>query len=195
MHNMFSACQHGWKFFAPNGRCYKHYSQNKTWHEAREYCRLSAPTSVAEGNSETGDLVSIPNRATNAFLTRLSKRWSWIGARKKMGQWKWSDGSRWRYESWANGGKGWISNIFFINIMMISICIFKCFNMFTGQRQGKGVPSKSSKTRDYAVLNAYWAAPGKWDVMFGSVRTSFYCQYMKSCKVFEECDFPHCGGI
>ena len=84
---------------------------------------------------------------------------------------------------------------FFINIMMISICIFKCFNMFTGQRQGKGVPSKSSKTRDYAVLNAYWAAPGKWDVMFGSVRTSFYCQYMKSCKVFEECDFPHCGGI
>ena len=113
MHNMFSAC-HGWKFFAPNERCYKHYSLNKTWHEAREYCRLSAPTSVAEGNSETGDLVSIRNHATNAFLTTLSNQWSWIGARKKMGQWKWSDGTRWGYESWANGGKGWISNIFLV---------------------------------------------------------------------------------
>ena len=81
--------------------------------------------------------------------------------------------------------------IFFINLMMISICIFKCFNMFTGQRQGKGVPSKSSKTRIYAVTNAYWAGPGKWDAMFGSVRTSFYCQYEKGCK-FKECDYPHC---
>ena len=52
-----------------------------------------------------GDLASIPDKTTNDFLTHLSGVISWIGATDAAseGNWQWSDGTPWGYESWAAG--------------------------------------------------------------------------------------------
>ena len=53
-----------------------------------------------------GDLASIPDQATNEFLTTLSTDISYIGASdaESEGTWKWTDGTTWGYESWFGGG-------------------------------------------------------------------------------------------
>ena len=37
---MFSLdnCQEGWTYFQPSGKCYKFFTEWKTWDEARAYC-------------------------------------------------------------------------------------------------------------------------------------------------------------
>ena len=52
-----------------------------------------------------GDLASIPDQATNDFLTTLSADKSWIGATDAAleGSWTWTDGTPWGYESWLEG--------------------------------------------------------------------------------------------
>ena len=94
----FSGCSPGWTYFPNNAHCYKHFSATKTWINARSYCRSLAQTN--------GDLVSIPDQATNDFLTTLSTDNSYIGASdaETEGTWKWTDGTPWGYESWFGGG-------------------------------------------------------------------------------------------
>ena len=95
--NFFSGCSPGWTYFPNNAHCYKHFSATKTWINARSYCRSLAQTN--------GDLVSIPDQATNQFLTTLSTDNSWTGASDAAseGSWTWSDGTPWGYESWLQG--------------------------------------------------------------------------------------------
>ena len=93
----FSGCSPGWTFFPHTSRCYRHFSKAKTWENARDFCVASS--------LHYGDLVSIPDQATNDFLTQLSDVISWIGATDAAseGNWQWSDGTPWGYESWAAG--------------------------------------------------------------------------------------------
>ena len=94
---MFSGCSPGWTYFPNTGRCYKHFPESRTWADARSFC-----LSVSLAN---GDLASIPDQATNDFLTTLSADKSWIGATDAAseGSWTWTDGTHWGYESWLEG--------------------------------------------------------------------------------------------
>ena len=103
---IFSGCSPGWTYFPNTTRCYRHFPESRTWVEARSFC-----LSVAQTN---GDLASIPDQATNEFLTTLSTDISYIGASdaESEGTWKWSDGTPWGFQNWApgepnnNGGSG-----------------------------------------------------------------------------------------
>ena len=101
---IFSGCLLGWTYFPNTARCYKHFPETKTWMNARSYC-----LSVAQTN---GDLVSIPDQATNEFLITLSTVHSWIGASDAAseGSWTWSDGTPWGYESWGEGEPNNVNN-------------------------------------------------------------------------------------
>ena len=51
-----------------------------------------------------GDLVSIPDKETNAFLTTLTSKQAWIGISDadSEGTWTWSDGTLENYTNWYN---------------------------------------------------------------------------------------------
>ena len=93
---IFSGCSPGWTYFPNTARCYKHFPESIMWVEARNFC-LSLPN--------IGDLVSIPDQATNEFLTTLSTDISYIGASdaETEGTWKWTDGTPWSFENWGPG--------------------------------------------------------------------------------------------
>ena len=90
-----SVCSFGWTPFIDTGLCYKYFSDEKYWAEARRFC-----LSVAPGN---GDLASIPDQATNDFLTTLTSEESWIGATDAGSEddWRWSDGTAWGFTNWS----------------------------------------------------------------------------------------------
>jgi len=99
-------CLPGWT--QRRNHCYRHYSEKKTWTDARTFCISTAPYS--------GDLASIPtvhSSNINKFLAELSTDYSWIGGSDAAseGKWEWSDGTPWGYENWDanqpdnNGGK------------------------------------------------------------------------------------------
>ena len=94
---LFSGCSPGWTYFPNTGRCYKHFPVPRTWVDARFLCLVVAQTN--------GDLASIPDQATNVFLTTLSTDNSYIGASdaETEGTWKWSDGTPWSFENWGPG--------------------------------------------------------------------------------------------
>ena len=66
-----SECSHGWTYSDHTKRCYKHYSELKTWSAARAHCQAQTPHS--------GDLASVPDQDTNDFLTTLTNETVWIG--------------------------------------------------------------------------------------------------------------------
>ena len=103
--NFDSDCLPGWT--QRRNHCYRHYSEKKTWTDARTFCISTAPYS--------GDLASIPtvhSSNINRFLAELSTDYSWIGGTDAAseGNWEWSDGTPWGYENWAstepNNNKG-----------------------------------------------------------------------------------------
>ena len=59
-----TACHPGWSYFPKTERCYKYYSEKKTWPDARFFCRREA----FQLGSDVGDLASIPDQATQDFL-------------------------------------------------------------------------------------------------------------------------------
>ena len=96
-----AACSAGWTYFPQSGLCYKYHSIEKTWDEARRFCQT---------NAQDGDLASVPDKATNDFLTTLTTEYSWIGATDEgsEGTWRWSDGTPWGYENWSpNNPDNW----------------------------------------------------------------------------------------
>ena len=56
-------CADGWTCSYHNGLCYKYQSTKLPWTEARAHC---------QGLSAGGDLASVPDQATNDFLTTLT---------------------------------------------------------------------------------------------------------------------------
>ena len=66
------------------------------WQEARKHCQEASPNSG-------GDLASIPDEDTNAFLQTLSQNYKkvWVGGHRSDGEeWVWSDGTPWQFEKW-----------------------------------------------------------------------------------------------
>ena len=67
--------------------------------EARASCQANTPAPY------NGDLASVPDQATNDFLTTLTTDLVWIGGNDidTEGTWVWSDGTPWNYDSWRPG--------------------------------------------------------------------------------------------
>ena len=68
-----------------------------SWTEARTQCQTIAPYN--------GDLASVPDQATNDFLTTLTTEVAWLGGNdlESEGVWIWTDGTPWSFESWNSG--------------------------------------------------------------------------------------------
>ena len=65
----------------------------QSWNNAKRSCQ-----------DNKADLASITDKATNIFLTSLTKKRSWIGGFLDSDKkWKWTDGSRWGYTNWYPG--------------------------------------------------------------------------------------------
>ena len=91
----------GWKYFWKTQKCYKHFSEGKTWPEARKFCQ----------DNFDGNLASIPDVATLQFMrkvadSRLIDQGVLVGGVRQNGEWQWSDGTRWEWqgdEIWKSG--------------------------------------------------------------------------------------------
>ena len=75
--------------------CYKVVSLGKHWDPARKYC---------QNEFKNGDLAAISNvkikQTLKASLTKESiENGLWIGGNKVDGQWQWSNGDAWDFES------------------------------------------------------------------------------------------------
>ena len=117
-------CAPGWTFFPHTEKCYQHVEKNtiQSWTAAKKGCENTSPAE-SSGNV-IGELASVPDDATNAFLMALSEnKRVWLGGiRTENNEWVWADGSAWAYEAgWLPGepngdqvtGKYLIMNHFF----------------------------------------------------------------------------------
>jgi len=86
-------CQAGWSAF--NGKCYKSFSEEKTWDEAEDQCV-----------KEHANLVSIHSEEEHQFVVGLNGGFPWLGGRRdpeNLSNFVWSDGTPWDYSNWASG--------------------------------------------------------------------------------------------
>ena len=68
-------------------------TSRKYWTTANQYCQ-----------SLGAELASSTSSGTNDFLTTIaSDEFTLIGGYKYNNTWKWTDGSTWSYENWADG--------------------------------------------------------------------------------------------
>ena len=69
-----------------------------SWEDARSYCQENVPYNI-------GDLVSIPDAATNDFLqTLIQDAYIWTGGfLDANSSWVWSDGTPWDFTNWLEG--------------------------------------------------------------------------------------------
>ena len=89
----FLGCEIGWIQNPSISRsCYRFFSSNKTWDDARSYCQ----------NLEA-ELASVSSNEINVFLTNLTQKGCWIGGYKEGSTWQWTDGSTWEYTNWGRG--------------------------------------------------------------------------------------------
>ena len=90
-------CDSGWTLFDHTGKCYKYLSTKTDRNEGFSSCQSSHI-------NPTTTLVSIPDKATNDFLTTLTKENAWTGGHRKAdGLWGWTDGSLWTFSNWNPG--------------------------------------------------------------------------------------------
>ena len=90
-------CENDWESYSPTGGCYKHFSDLKTWEDARRFCQENVPYNV-------GDLASIPDAGTNNLLqTLIQDAYIWVGGFRNDSTWTWSDGTPWDYTNWLDG--------------------------------------------------------------------------------------------
>ena len=94
----FAACASGWTSYGHTGRCYQYFTTRKSWDEAVSHCKSVTP------DGKNGTLASIGDHFTNKFLSTLTTKQVWIGGHQDDNDnWTWTDGSRFRYSSWAHG--------------------------------------------------------------------------------------------
>ncbi|VDH90109.1 Hypothetical predicted protein [Mytilus galloprovincialis] len=87
---IWTECPNDWKTF--DVWCFKEFSKQRTWFQARDYCR-----------SIGTDLVSVHNeRETNFLITNFTQTFQWIGLSnyQNNGKFVWSDGSIVNYTDW-----------------------------------------------------------------------------------------------
>merc|ERR1712062_431157 len=78
-------CQAGWSAF--NGNCYKFFSEEKTWENAKDQCV-----------EEQANLVSLHSEEEHQFVVGLNGGFPWLGGRRDPGNgniFVWSDGTPW----------------------------------------------------------------------------------------------------
>ena len=87
-------CDSGWMPFHQTGKCYRYFNNKTSWTSSLHLCSNST-------KNPTATLASIPNQATNKFLSTLTEAETWTGGyQKSSGEWAWTDGSAWTYSSW-----------------------------------------------------------------------------------------------
>ena len=75
---------------------YTFHPSQKTWSEAESDCQR-----------EGGNLASVASEEVNKLVRyKASGSWGWLGARKELGMWTWSDNSRWVFTSWSEPSGG-----------------------------------------------------------------------------------------
>ncbi|KAL3969671.1 sodium-dependent lysophosphatidylcholine symporter 1 [Sarotherodon galilaeus] len=85
-------CPAGWSSFSCS--CYLLSERSGSWNQARKDCR-----------DRGADLVVIDFAKEQEYLTRLTKRLTWIGLHdeEEEGKWKWVDGTPLNLKYWAHG--------------------------------------------------------------------------------------------
>ena len=87
---ILDVCLTGWKSFQE--RCYKVFSETKTWPEAKRYCE-----------SVNGNLASITSEQINDFITDLVAKsgveYPWIGGKLNC-DFEWTDGTPFDFTKW-----------------------------------------------------------------------------------------------
>ena len=64
-------CDDHWTYFPHTKKCYKYFASQKSWTDARKSCQSS--------HFHHGDLASVPDQATDVFLSMLTSRTVWLG--------------------------------------------------------------------------------------------------------------------
>ena len=106
---IFNFLEYGYLFFIAdgwtkfNGHFYKYNSERKYWNDARRSCQAEAPNSV-DVVTNIGDLASVPDEATNIFLSSLTPGpgTTFLGAERDVETlaFAWTDGTPWSFTSW-----------------------------------------------------------------------------------------------
>ena len=69
------------------------YTRKKTWSEAKTYCQ-----------KEGGHLASVTSNEVNQMVTNMAAgNHVWLGGRKVLDEWSWSDNSTWGFTKWDSG--------------------------------------------------------------------------------------------
>ena len=69
------------------------HTTKKNWTEAEAECR-----------SEGGHLASVISEEENQELKRVAgNKYVWLGGRKELGEWSWSDNFTWGFTDWKSG--------------------------------------------------------------------------------------------
>uniref|UniRef100_A0A1W7RBC2 Cadam10_CTL-12 n=1 Tax=Crotalus adamanteus TaxID=8729 RepID=A0A1W7RBC2_CROAD len=121
-----SDCPSGWSFFEQH--CYRVFKQLKTWEAAERSCSQKA---------EGGHLASIQSLAESAYVAqlasnppRLSNVWIGLSGSRKGGNWQWTDGSPFDYQSWKRGQPN--------NFLSKKYCV--ALSLFSGYLRWKDQP-------------------------------------------------------
>ena len=91
-----------WTYLEHTGLFYRYFESPQRWTDALCSCQASAPPGY------TGNLASVLDNTTNNFVTNLiGPNVAWLGGFQNSSRadepWRWSDGSAWDYENWAEG--------------------------------------------------------------------------------------------
>ena len=84
-------CPPGWHHSTYYNNCYRSFnSTSSSWEEGLSICQ-----------AYNGTLASIPDKETNDFLANLTSKEVLVGGYRVNGNFFWTDGTPWKFESWA----------------------------------------------------------------------------------------------
>ena len=92
-----SACQQGW--IGKGTSCYKLFTSNNTWKNAKEECEKWNATLVKVESSEENDFIK-----TELSPTKYRNYWIGLSDSDKEGDWMWTDGTQLDSDGYKNWG-------------------------------------------------------------------------------------------